>query len=122
MILPWKALIGRHITTTQFSKGEDQKRRHLEVEEMREITVRAFQAYGSPLEMVTYFEYFGQILMDLDDDWPAVVRNIQKARKIWTRLSRILFLLREGVNIGLSGMFCKAVVQALLLFLGGGGG
>ena len=80
---------------------------------MREITVRAFQAYGSPLEMVTYFEYFGQILTAFDDDWPAVVRNIRKARKIWTRLSRIL--LREGVNIGLSGMFCKAVVQALLL-------
>ena len=76
MMVPWKALIGRHITTTQFSKGEDRKRRHLEVEDMREITVRAFQAYGSPLETVTSFKYFGRILMALNDDQPEVVGNL----------------------------------------------
>ena len=80
---------------------------------MREITVRDFQAYGSPLEMVTSFKYLGRILTDLDDDWPAVVGDLRKSRKSWTRLSRVL--VREGVNPILSGIFFKAVVQALLL-------
>ena len=62
---------------------------------------------------VTSFKYLGQILTASDDDWPAVVGNLRKARKSWTCLSR--FLLREEVNLSLSGMFFKAVVQALLL-------
>ena len=49
-----------------------------------------------------------------DDDWLAVVGNLGKARKSWERLSWIL--IREGADPKVSGKFCKAVAQAVLLF------
>ena len=53
-------------------------------------------------------------LMASDDDWPAVVGNIRKARKKLAQLSRILG--REEANPQVSGIFFKAVLQAVLLF------
>ena len=49
-----------------------------------------------------------------DDDWLEVVKNLDRARKVWSRMSRILS--REGVVPQLYGFFFKAVVQAVLLF------
>ena len=49
-----------------------------------------------------------------DDDWPAVVGNLAKARKSWKRLQRILR--REGATPRILGSFFKAVVQQVLLF------
>ena len=49
-----------------------------------------------------------------DDDWPAVVGNLVKARKSCGRLSRILS--REGADNRVLGNFFKAVVLAVLLF------
>ena len=51
---------------------------------------RAFQAYGIPIEMVNSFKYFGQVLTERDNDWPEVVGNLKKARKIWAQMKRIL--------------------------------
>ena len=42
MLVPWKALNGRHTNTAQFSKGAEWKRRRLAAEDMRESMVRAF--------------------------------------------------------------------------------
>ena len=53
-----------------------------------------FEAYDRPLETVTALKYLGRILMASDDDWPAVVANLWKARKCWARLSCIIG--REG--------------------------
>ena len=52
--------------------------------------------------------------MEGDDDWPAVVENLVKARNIWGRLQGILS--REGATKRVSGNFFKAVVQQVLLF------
>ena len=52
--------------------------------------------------------------MVLDDDWTSVVGNLRKARKSWARMESILG--REGDIPRVSGMFLKAVVQAVLLF------
>ena len=49
-----------------------------------------------------------------DDDWPTVTGNLQKERKSWGRMSRILIW--EGMDSKVSGHFFKAVVQAVLLF------
>ena len=35
------------------------------------------------MKSVKEFSYLGRILMSTDDDWPAVARNIQKARATW---------------------------------------
>ena len=75
---------------------------------------RAFQAYGEPLEMVMSFKYLGRVLTAGDDDWTAVSGNLQKAKKNWVRMLRIL--IREGADPKISGHFFKAVMQALLLF------
>ena len=48
-----------------------------------------------------------------DDDWPAVVGNLQKARNSWGCLLRILRW--EGADPKVSGNFSKAVTQAVLL-------
>ena len=46
MMVPWAAMKGRHTTTDHCAKGEDWKQSRLEVEEMQEITARAFQDYS----------------------------------------------------------------------------
>ena len=51
-----------------------------------------------------------------DDDWPAVLRNIRKARQMWVRLRKMLR--REGVDISVSEKFYHALIQAVLLFGG----
>ena len=64
--------------------------------------------------MVTYFQYLGRVNSAADNDWPAVVRKLSLARAVWNRMTRILS--REGAALRVSGLFFKAVVQAVLLF------
>ena len=54
------------------------------------------------------------MLTATDDDWPAVARNLYRARATWGRLARILG--REGADPKLSRMFYIAVTQQVLLF------
>ena len=82
--------------------------------EERAVKYRAFSAYGRPLEMVTSFRYLGWVISAADDDWPAVVRNLSRARAMWKRMTRILS--REGAELQVSVFFFKAVVQAVFLF------
>ena len=56
MLMPWKALNGTHRHTEQCTWGAERRRRRLLAEEEREVTTRAFSAYGKPLEMVTSFK------------------------------------------------------------------
>ena len=81
MLVPWHTLNGRHPATLQCNMGAERKRRRLAEEELRETTERAFQDYREPLENVTAFRYLGRMMKAVDDDWPAVVFNLQKSRK-----------------------------------------
>ena len=56
----------------------------------------------------------GRVLMAADDDWSAVLGNLRKVRKSWERLASIMRW--EGANPRLSGMFFKAVLQAVMIF------
>ena len=114
MLVPWKALNRRHVTTTQCDKGAERKRRWLEEEKMQESEENAFQAYGRPLVMFTLFKYLGRVLMAVDENWLAAVGNLRKKWKSWTWMAKIL--VREVAIPRVSGMFFKAVVQAVLLF------
>ena len=82
MLVPCRALNGRHPATAQCARGSDRKRRRLAEAELRESTERSFKAYGEPLENLTAFKYLGQVLMAEDNDWIAVVSNLSKAREI----------------------------------------
>ena len=114
MLVPCHALKGRHLATTQCSRGADRKIRRLSEKELREISERYFQAYVQPLENITAFRYLGRLMMTGDDDCTAVVGNLHNARKSWGQLLRIL--IQEGVNPKVSGHFFKAVTQEVLLF------
>ena len=103
MLVSWRKLSRRHPATAQCARGADQKRRRLAEEELRESTERAVEAYGEPLENVTVFKYLGRVMTAVDDGWPAVVGNLQRARKSWGRLSRILR--REETDMKVSGHF-----------------
>ena len=81
---------------------------------MRESTVRVFQAYGRPLNLVTSFNYLSRIIKALVHAWLELVGNLRKVRNSWVQLSRILG--REGENPRVSGMFFSLVVQAILIF------
>ena len=48
------------------------------------------------------------------DYWPTLVGKLQKERKIWYHLLRILG--KNGYSPRLTGMFFNAVVQAVLIF------
>ena len=50
-----------------------------------------------------------------DYDRPAVVNNLSRAREIWRRTTQILS--REGAVSWVSGLFFKAVVHMVLLFV-----
>ena len=114
MLVPWRALNGRHHVTAMRKKGAEQKRRRMTEAELRDSTERAFGAYGKPLETVSTFKYLGRVMTAGDDDWQEVVGNLVKAQKIWGRLARILS--REGADKRVLGNFFKAVVQVVLLF------
>ena len=76
---------------------------------MQESSERAFRAYVIPLNTVTSFKYLGQVFIAPDENWLAVVGNLNRARKSWARLTRIQG--REGDKPRVSGMFFNLVVQ-----------
>ena len=94
ILVSWRTLNRRHPATAQCARGAEQNRRRLAEAELIESTERAFEAYGEPLETVTAFKYLGRVMTAIDDDWPAVVFNLHKARKSWGRFLRVLS--REG--------------------------
>ena len=64
--------------------------------------------------MVTFFRYLVWVILEADDNWPDVVKNMSWARAVWRRM--MLILSREGAATQVSGFFFKAVVQAVMLF------
>ena len=113
-MVPWKVLNGTHRRMTQCTWGAERKRRRLAAEEEREVITRAFSAYGRPLEMMTSFKYLGRLILATDNYWPSVLRNLDRAKKVWSRMSRILSM--EGAALRALGLFFKAVIQVVLLF------
>ena len=114
MLVPWRALNGRHKNTEMCRGGAEKKRRRLAEAEVRDSAEMAFEVYGEQLQTVPWFKYLGRILTEGDADWPAVAGNLVKAKKSWGRLQGILS--REGATKRVSGKFFKVVVQQVLLF------
>ena len=54
------------------------------------------------------------MILAADDNWPVVVKNLAQARKVCSRMSRIV--IREGAAPQASGFFFKDVVQEVLFF------
>ena len=73
-----------------------------------------FSAYGVELDQVEVFKYLGRLLASDDNDSQAMRSNLKKARRCWSRISRVLRA--ENAEPRVCGMFYKATVQAILLF------
>ena len=114
MFVPQKALNGRHLTNALFIWVMERKWRCLAKEGAQEGTDRAHTAYVVPLSQVTPFKCLERVIAVEDDDWTEVVRNIQRARQKWERLTRVLS--REGEDARTSGQIYLAVVQPVLLY------
>ena len=60
------------------------------------------------------FNYLGQLLERSDNNWPAVLHNIIKARQVWGGFKKLVR--REGAEPTVSSNFYCSVIQAVLLF------
>ena len=80
MFVLHKALNGQHTMTAFFQRVAERKWRRLAEEEARVGAETDFTADGTPLTQVTSFKYLRRIFTAADADWPAVARNLQKAR------------------------------------------
>ena len=63
--------------------------------------------------MVTTYRYLERVILESDENWTAVIQNIEKAQAVWMQMMMILS--REGVRLWVPGVF-KAFVQLVLLF------
>ena len=66
------------------------------------------------VDNVPTFRYLGRPLDQTDDDWSAVRKNIMRARSVWGRLGTLIRW--EGADPKVSEIFCRAAVQAILLY------
>ena len=66
------------------------------------------------IEGVEVFKYLGRLLYRLEDDWPAVLRNIRKVRQVWGHLGKILQ--RKGSYPSISEKLNCVAIQVVLLF------
>ena len=80
MFVPQNPFNGQNLVTSLCRRGVESKWRYLEEEDAREGMQRALTVYGSPLSQVTSFMYLGRFLAAEDDNWPAMVRNLRRAR------------------------------------------
>ena len=68
MLVPRRALNGRHPSIAQCARGVEQKIQRLVEADMRESSERAFEAYGEPIKIFSAFQYLGRLLTEGDDD------------------------------------------------------
>ena len=73
-----------------------------------------FHVGNAIIENVSEFKYLGRILHYADLDDAAVLLNLQKARKTWCRIHRILRA--DGCSPHVMAYFYKTIIQSTLLF------
>ena len=96
MFVSHKALNIWNLMTAFCRQGAQKKRCCLAEEEARAGADTAITAFGIPLAPLAYINYLGRVLLGSDDDWPEVVRSLQKASQKWVWLTRVLS--SEGVD------------------------
>ena len=68
MLVPQKALNGRHLTISLFRRVMERKWRQMAEEEAREGTDRELTAYGTPLFQFNYSKYLGRVIAAENND------------------------------------------------------
>ena len=108
----------KHRQTARCDRNTQMRWRRRDVEIVAKCTEATFSLTGDDgaecFVGVYSFKYLGRILHQEENDWLAVLRNIQRARQVWGWLGKLLR--QEGADPILSAKFYRAVVQAVLLF------
>ena len=65
-------------------------------------------------EGVESFKYLGRILHWADENCPAGLRNIPRARQIWRQIWKLM--MREGADPIITEKFYHAVIQEVIIF------
>ena len=109
-------LNGTHRRTAQCKVhlGSGTEETAISVREVEGCHRQGFQRLWAPPGYGDLLQYMRWEILATDDNKPEVVRNLARAKKVWSRISRILS--REGTTHRVSGLFFKAVIQAVLLF------
>ena len=90
MFVAQKSLNGRHLATDSSQRGMERKWCRLVEEEARSRTDMKLTAYGVPLSQFTSFKYLGRVLAAEENEWSAVVCNLQLTIQNWAWLTQIL--------------------------------
>ena len=103
-----------HEQTQECNRGRNRMARRRALRAASEAYHKNFSVDNVELSNVTSFCYLGRPVTYNDSNWAALYKNLRKARTQWTKLARIL--VRDGATPRISGLFYKAVVQAVLLY------
>ena len=116
MMVPWKALNGTHMRTAQCTVhlGSGMEETAISGKGGEGSQHSIFQSIWALPGDDDLLKYLTRVILEADNNWPAVVKNLAQARKVWSRMSHIIS--REGAALRVPGIFLKAVVQAVLLF------
>ena len=114
IFVPQKALNGRNLATEFCRRIMEKKWSLLAEEESWAGTERALTDYGALLSQVTSFKYLGRVIASDNNNCLSMVRNLRRARKKRSQLTRILSM--EGEDDRTSGHIYLVVVQSVLLY------
>ena len=108
------ALNTGHYRTKLCLHGAARKARRALAANVQDARTRTFHIGTTDLEKVEVFRYLGRMMAAGNSDWPAVYKNLRKARSKWGQISKPL--IGTGVPPRTIGYFYKAIVQAVLLY------
>ena len=103
-----------HATSRTCAIAAQTRRQREAVQACQLAREQTFTINGDELRSVETFKYLGRIVSSTDSDWPALKKNLTKARQRWAMISRVL--VRDGADARISGMFYKAAVLTILLY------
>ena len=104
----------RHRTSAQCKAQAAKVQQREAWRELQRVRDQTFTIYGRTLPTTSTFKYLGRPMSTTDSDWPAVFRNLTRARQKWVRASKILG--QQGADPVICGHLYIAVVQSLLLY------
>ena len=73
-----------------------------------------FQLDTCAIANVSHFKYLGRTITNNDDDFPAILHNISRARGQWCRIKRILT--NQDATPRMMSRFYLSIVQSSLLY------
>ena len=112
--LPRSGHNSKHYTSSSCIRDAERKQQRDTLNSIATANQREFTIYGEVLAQTATFKYLGRPMSRVDSDWPALHRNMQRARQKWARASKILA--RQGASPKTCGHLYVAVVQSLLLY------